>query len=897
MVYTGVKVQVFNYIIFNNMKRRTSIILSVLLGSFFVISQVFSASTDIVITEVGAYESSNHEWIEIWNKGVEAVDLTGWKFWENGTNHNLVSTTDFILNGGEYGVIVQDGSQFILDYPFFTGPIFDSSWSSLNESGEEIGIKDSAGNMIEQFTYIAAPDFSLQRRDPFLTDYTAANWVQHIASNTVGRINFFAPTTTEQTVPTTTPATSTPVTSTSTPTTTTTTVVENVSSGSGNTTAQPTVQNLLPIKINELVADPGDANEWVELYNTSLNTIDISGALLCDNRNTISTCKKLTGSIGPKSWLFVDLQTKSFLNNSGDSAILKDILGTVIDRIDYDDEFVPDQGQSLARAVDGVDTDSDADWAVTNLVSPGRANTFGINEKENTASSTVSNTSSTEKITSQSIKKPTLFAWEISAPATADIGEIITASVDGTADPRGGSLSFLWTLENGTHSNGPEIKTSFATPGLHTLLVSVQSTSGYTDEQKIEITVGTSLSVQADVAISEVLPNPDGEDSAEFIEIKNNATQPANLSGWFLQVGEKKFVLPENTVIVSNGFLTFYKAATKINLVNTAGKVELLYKNKTVVDLVRYEKPPSGKSYSLVNGQWAWVTPNPGADVLVNTEGQVAGEKITAADELATGGESATKPAGVLVTNIAEARAAAKGQPAKLQGIVTVVPNVFGSQFFYITGDGAGISIYQSKKDFPPVGVGDLVEVAGMVSEASGIKRINIKNSEAVDILSLDNSLEAIPINLDEINEDMAGTLVHAEGEITEIKSTFMYLDDGAGEVKVYFKKNANIDKKLFKEGQKVSVVGVLEKTSSEWQIWPRSSDDIKPVGVLAAGPGEVLGEKIETPAAEEKKINRYVVASTIGVAAVLLAIFAKIKGPVLVGALRKTGNNPDVKG
>mgnify|MGYP000284651848 FL=1 len=174
------------------MKRRTSIILGLLLGSFFVAHTVFSANSSIVITEIGAYEDDNHEWIELWNKGPKPVNLDGWKFWENNTNHGLsVSGTDPILGPGYYGVIVQDAAQFILDYPFFTGRIFDSSWSSLNESGEEIGLKDNTGNFIEQFTYVAAPDFSLQRIDPFLVDYTDANWMQHTASNTVGSVNNF----------------------------------------------------------------------------------------------------------------------------------------------------------------------------------------------------------------------------------------------------------------------------------------------------------------------------------------------------------------------------------------------------------------------------------------------------------------------------------------------------------------------------------------------------------------------------------------------------------------------------------------------------------------------------------------------------------------------------------
>ncbi|MBI2038183.1 MAG: lamin tail domain-containing protein [Candidatus Magasanikbacteria bacterium] len=880
----------------------------ILLGSFFIFGQsersenefslpsvsrkylsifnnyVFAANSDIVITEIGAYEPSGHEWIEIWNKGAEPLDITGWKFWEfnngnsggNGINHAINATgTDAVLAPDEYAVIVDNAINFIFDYPFFTGSIFDSSFS-LVEYGEEIGIKDGEGNFVEQFTYIPAPNFSLQRRDPFLMDYTSANWQQHSASNTIGSLNFFASTSSpEQTVSTTPPIT----TSTS---SASGTVSEQIvsSGGTGSQAVEPVPQNLTSLKINEFVADPETENEWVELYNTAQMSIDIAGTMLCDNRNTTSTCKKLTGSVGPNSWLLVDLQTRSFLNNAGDSAILKDSAGSIIDRIDYEDELVPDEGQSLARKIDGVDTDSDSDWVITNMLTPGAANIAMQDQaaaNENTSSQKTAST--TAKTTIKKI--PSVFVWNINFSSSADINEMVTLNAEGIADPRGGSLSFLWTLENGQKIVGPEIKISFVTSGAHRVGLFVTSTSGYGEEKKIEITVGTGLSQHADIIISEILPNPDGDDNREFIELKNNAAGPVNLFGWFLRVGEKEYAFLENTFIAPGNFLVFYKAVTKFSLVNTTGKVELLNKDKAVVDLVKYEEPVSGKSYALTGGEWRWVDPSPGTE-LVQIAGVVAGEKIIHSGKTIVAKKSAVKFAGPLVTTIAGVREAEKGQPAKLQGIVSVLPNVFGSQYFYINDGTGGAQIYQNKKDFPPLGVGDMVEIVGIVSEANGIKRVNVRSSEAIDILSLNNKLDPILVNPEEIDDSVAGALVQVEGEITEIKSTFMYVDNGAGEIKVYFKKNAKINKQQFKEGEHVRVIGILEKVQDEWQVWPRSSQDLESLGA-----GEVLGEKIEDQNLNNAP-NRYLIVTSVGIVGLFLALLVKTKGVALVGWLKK---------
>ena len=110
------------------------------------------------------------------------------------------------------------------------------------------------------------------------------------------------------------------------------------------------------------------------------------------------------------------------------------------------------------------------------------------------------------------------------------------------------------------------------------------------------------------------------------------------------------------------------------------------------------------------------------------------------------------------------------------------MPGVFGDQYFYLTDGSAGIQIYQNKKTFPPLAVGDMAQVYGTISEANGIKRINVKSKDDVDILSIDNFVTSAELNVDEIDESLAGGLVNFQGEITEIKSNFMYVDNGNGE-------------------------------------------------------------------------------------------------------------------
>jgi len=280
---------------------------------------------------------------------------------------------------------------------------------------------------------------------------------------------------------------------------------------------------------------------------------------------------------------------------------------------------------------------------------------------------------------------------------------------------------------------------------------------------------------------------------------------------------------------------------------------------------MEYGKAEEDAVYVFAGGEWKWEIPTTSAKVL--------GIKIAT---------TAKKTSGQFFSSIADARAGQKGDWARIKGIVAVLPGVFGSQYFYLTDGTAGIQIYQNKKDFPPLEVGDLAQVYGAVSEANGIKRINIKSKDDVDILSIGNKVTSTELNIDDIDESLAGGLVQVEGEITEIKSSFMYVDNGIGETVVYFKQGAKIDKTKFKEGENVRVAGILEQTKTGWQVWPRSQSDIESLGPSA----DLLSKEAVSKSGGTE--SKFLTATAGGAAALILAFLARARGLVVLGGIKK---------
>lgn len=127
----------------------------IIVSTMFFCSFSF-ANAQVVINEV-MYDApgsdSGREWVEIKNISADSIDVAEWKFFENGTNHGLTliagGTT---LSSGGFAIISDNPDKFLIDWPNFSGNLFDSSYS-LKNTGELISIRDADLNDIDSLAY------------------------------------------------------------------------------------------------------------------------------------------------------------------------------------------------------------------------------------------------------------------------------------------------------------------------------------------------------------------------------------------------------------------------------------------------------------------------------------------------------------------------------------------------------------------------------------------------------------------------------------------------------------------------------------------------------------------------------------------------------------------------
>ncbi|MCX6702073.1 MAG: lamin tail domain-containing protein [Candidatus Zambryskibacteria bacterium] len=148
---------------------------------------VFSHA-QVIINEIawmGTTESSNAEWIELYNTTDGVIDLTGWKLYEAGGGTLIISLSKTISPQG-YFVIERTTPSVTDPIPGINDVSGSFGGSGLNNSGENLVLKDSSGNIVQSLDFSTgwpAGDSASKKT----MQWTGSIWIT--ASSTPGLLN------------------------------------------------------------------------------------------------------------------------------------------------------------------------------------------------------------------------------------------------------------------------------------------------------------------------------------------------------------------------------------------------------------------------------------------------------------------------------------------------------------------------------------------------------------------------------------------------------------------------------------------------------------------------------------------------------------------------------------
>lgn len=528
--------------------------------------------------------------------------------------------------------------------------------------------------------------------------------------------------------------------------------------------------------ISEFVADPVTGEkEWIEIFNSSGFDIDLTDWILEEGAGQKTV---LNGQIAPEEYLVIE---KSSLNNSGDMIILKDPDGQIIDQVvygDFDDGNISENAPatsdpySVIRVDLTFDTDIDSkDFFVTQTVTKGLPNIYEplvIVEEE----------AETEEINE-----------DLSADSQSEISEDLKASGDEESDNA--------DLADQNENPAEESAVTFES-----------------------------------IRINEIFPDPSGSDSKiEWLELYNSSDKLVNLCGLTIDDidgGSAPHKIDYELFIPAKGYLVLSNEDTNVILNNTTDQVRLLDSDGKVIDQVNYDNVVEDWSFAYFVDGWQWTREvTPAAENIYLVEVAAAEEKsggLIKIASAATTDNAESDAAEFTKATIAQIQELDLKTKVQVQGIVTARPGVFGDKLMYIDG----LQIYNSKAVWPEMQEGQLIQVKGKISESLGERRILVSAPEDIMIISENiNLVSPRKIIAEEVGEEKVGYLVEIEGELVAKNSSTLVFADEFGEFTVYIKQSTDIAAKIFSEGERLKIIGIVSQNKDEYRIMPRSKDDL----------------------------------------------------------------------
>lgn len=206
------------------------------------------------------------------------------------------------------------------------------------------------------------------------------------------------------------------------------------------------------------------------------------------------------------------------------------------------------------------------------------------------------------------------------------------------------------------------------------------------------------------------------------------------------------------------------------------------------------------------------------------TIGKLSAKKTEDKEKISTI-EPSSAPAGVSELKSPEL----KNDIFTTAGIVVVAPGIFGVQYFYLLPEYGEplIEVYNSKKLFPKLKIGDQVIVTGEYSEREEGPRLKTKEAKDIQIIGAGEIEMLKPITSSEIKKPPYPRLALVEGEVVSKKSPRVYLADEAGEIEIYLSKNTGLKISDFEVGDKLSIRGILLVSNDVVRLQPRNKEDI----------------------------------------------------------------------
>lgn len=414
------------------------------------------------------------------------------------------------------------------------------------------------------------------------------------------------------------------------------------------------------IIITEIMANPkttSDATgEWFELYNQTENEIDLSGCELTDNGTNNFIISQLI--IPPQSYvvlarsdnpdenggLIPDYIYNSYTLANTEDAIILTCQETEIDRVEYSLSLgftIPDGASFFLKDLT-LDNNVGDNWCASTSV-------YGWGDQGTPKLSNDDCTPVNNNNPPTPTNRPPVA--EAGPNKNGMVGQTIYFDGGGSYDPDGDTLKYNWDFGDGQKATGKTTSHTYQQANIYAVTLTVDDGKiSQTDSVTVTITKPQLNNFVGKLIISELMPNPEGADDDEWIELYNHSDTPIDLTGLNLfDASNKKYIFSNNDfaslIIPANEYFLVPRAISKISLNNTPPEtLTIALTNNEIISEVTYtETAKEGWSYIYFDDEYYWTTtPTPGFKNILNLPTEETNTKQKSNTELNDDSDSET---------------------------------------------------------------------------------------------------------------------------------------------------------------------------------------------------------------------------------------------------------------
>lgn len=136
---------------------------------------------DIIINEIMAapdLTKNQTEWVELYNRSQYTVNLKNWLMGDK-NRQILIIADELLIPPSNFLILTEDRNKFLATYPDINSSVIQvESWQTLNNSDDEVVLKDSLNFLVDRVTYGTLPPngISWERIDYDKESADSANW-------------------------------------------------------------------------------------------------------------------------------------------------------------------------------------------------------------------------------------------------------------------------------------------------------------------------------------------------------------------------------------------------------------------------------------------------------------------------------------------------------------------------------------------------------------------------------------------------------------------------------------------------------------------------------------------------------------------------------------------------